>query len=209
MSDVVLGLLAVLVGALLCFRGYAALRLVIAVWGAFTGFFLGASLVASVTGEGFLASALAWGVGTVVALAFGLVAYLYYAVSVVIGMGAIGFALGTTAMVAIGVSWSWVVVLVGVAAAVLLAVVAIVRDLPLVILAVLGAMAGATTMLAGVLLLVGQLRSGDLAVAGTPEELALGWWWSAAYLALALFGLVVQLRSERLRRGTLRDAWAA
>jgi hypothetical protein len=120
--------------------------------------------------------------------------------------GAIGFALGTTAVVALGVSWSWVVALVGVAAAVMLAVVAIVGDLPLVILAVLGAMAGATTMLAGVLLLVGELRSGDLAVAGTPEELALGWWWSAAHLALALFGLVVQLRSERARRGTLRGA---
>jgi hypothetical protein len=209
MSDAVLGLLALLVGALLLFRGYAALRFVIAIWGAFTGFFLGAGIVASVTGEGFLASALAWVVGTVVALAFGLVAYLYYAVSVVIGMGAIGFALGTTAMVAIGVTWSWVIVLVGVAVAVLLAVVAIVGDLPLVILAVLGALAGASTMLAGVLLLLGDLDSRDLAVAGTPQDLELGWWWTAAYLALALAGLLVQLRSERARRGTLRDAWAA
>lgn len=209
MQDVVLGLLALLVGGLLCFRGYAALRLVIAVWGAFTGFFLGAGLVAGVTGESFLASALAWIAGAALAVVFGLVAYLYYAVSVVIGMGAIGFALGTTAMVALGVSWSWVIVLAGVAVAVLLALTAIVGDLPLVILALLGAFAGSTTILVGVMLLTGVLDSPDLAVPGTTQALHLGWWWTAAYLGLAVVGLIVQLRSVDARRGTLRQAWAA
>ena len=209
MQEVALGLLALLVGGLLCFRGYAALRVVIAVWGAFTGFFLGAGLVAGVTGEGLLASALAWVVGAALAVVFGLVAYLYYAVSVVIGMGAIGFVLGTTAMVALGVSWSWVIVLAGVAVAVLLALTAIVGDLPLVILALLGALAGSTTILAGVMLLTGVLDSPDLAVPGTTQTLELGWWWTAAYLGLAVVGLIVQLRSVEARRGTLRQAWAA
>jgi hypothetical protein len=209
MQDVVLGLLALLVGALLCFRGYAALRVVIAVWGAFTGFFLGAGLVAGVTGEGFLASALAWIVGAALAVVFGLVAYLYYAVSVVIGMGAIGFALGTTAVVALGVTWSWVIVLAGVAVAVLLALTAIVGDLPLVILALLGALAGSTTILAGVMLLTGVVDSPDFAAPGTTQALQLGWWWTAAYLGLAVVGLIVQLRSAEARRGTLRQAWAA
>jgi hypothetical protein len=209
MEDTVLGVLALLVGALLCFRGYAALRVVIAVWGGFTGFVLGAGLVAGFTGDGFLASALAWAVGMVLLVVFGLFAYLYYAVSVVLGMGAIGFALGTTAMVALGVSWSWVIVLVGVAVAVLLAVVAIAGDLPMLILAGLSALAGATTTLAGVMLLAGVLDSPDLAQGGTTGALELGWWWTAAYVVLSMFGLAAQLRSEDARRGTLRQAWGA
>ncbi len=50
------------------------------------------------------------------ALLFGLLAYLYYEVSVVLAMSAIGFALGTSLMVAIGVTWSWLIVVIGVIA---------------------------------------------------------------------------------------------
>lgn len=207
MSDVLIGLIALLVGAFLCFRGYAALRVVIAVWGALAGFLVGAGLIASVTGETFLASVLAWTVGIGVAVLFGLIAYLYYAVSVVIGMGAIGFALGTTLLVALGVTWSWVTVLGGVVAGVLLAVLAIVGDLPRVILAVIGAFAGASIALTGVLLLTGGLDGDELVDGATTQGLELGGWWYAAYLALAVVGVVVQLRDADARRGTLRDAW--
>jgi hypothetical protein len=207
--DVIIGLLAIAVGLLLCFAGYAALRAVIAVWGAFAGFFLGAGVVAAVTGEGFLASVVAWVVGLAVALVFGLIAYLYYAVSVVIGMGAIGFALGTTLMAALGVTWSWLVVLVGIVVGVLLAMLAIVGDLPLLILAILGAFAGASVTIAGVLLLVGVLDVEELAAPETTQTMELGWVWTAAYLVLGVAGLVVQLRSVEARRGTLRESWSA
>lgn len=209
MQDVLIGVLAVVVGALLCFHGYTALRLVISMWGAFAGFFLGAGLVAGVTGETLLASVLAWLVGVAVGLVFGVVAYLYYAVSVVVGMGAIGFTLGTTAMVALGVTWSWVVVLAGVAVAVLLALMAVVGDLPLLILALLSALAGASTILAGVLLVTGALSTPELAEGATTQSLDLGWWWTAAYIVLATLGLTGQLRTVEARRGTLRQAWAA
>lgn len=209
MQEVGIGLVAILIGTLLCFRGYAALRMVIAVWGAFAGFFLGAGLVSGVTGEGFLGSVLAWVVAVGVALLFGLFAYLYYAVSVVIGMGAIGFALGTTGMVALGVDWSWVIVLAGLAVGILLAVLAIVGDLPLVILAILGAFAGASTIIGGLLLVVGVIDRQDLATTETVESLALGWWWTTGYLILGIAGVAVQLRSVEARRGTLRDSWVA
>ncbi len=208
MEEFFVGAVAVVVGLLLCFSGYTALRLVIAVWGAFVGFVLGAGLVATWTGEGFLATVLGWGVGAGLALVFGLIAYLYYAVSVVIGMGAIGFSLGSTLMVALGISWTWVIVLVGLAAGVLLALLAIVGDLPMLILAILGAFAGASVTIIGVLLLVGILDRGALVSPETTATLELDWWWSAAYLVLAVAGLVAQLRSVEARRGTLREGWS-
>lgn len=116
MADALLGFVFVVVGVAFCFRGYLAMRVIIPIWGAFSGFMLGAGLVASLAGEGFLASLLGWLVGLGVAVVFGALAYLYYEISVFIAMSAIGFALGTAAMVALGVRWSWLIVLVGVVA---------------------------------------------------------------------------------------------
>jgi hypothetical protein len=207
MEDLLVGMIAVAVGGALCFRGYAALRVVISVWGALAGFVLGAGVVAGATGEGFLASALAWTAGLAVAAVFGLLAYAYYAISVLIGMGAIGFTLGATAMVALGVTWSWVVVLVGIAVGVLLATVAIAGDLPRLILALLGAFAGSSIAIAGILLLIGRIDRGDLANPETTAALDLWWGWTVAYLVLAVAGLSSQLRDVSARRGTLRDDW--
>ena len=49
MAQLVWGLLAIAVGALFCFRGYGALRTVIAIWGGFVGFTVGALLAAAAT----------------------------------------------------------------------------------------------------------------------------------------------------------------
>lgn len=205
--DVLVGLLAVAIGAMLCFVGYLALRAVISIWGAFVGFTLGAGLVANLTGEGYLDTPLGWIVALVVAVLFGAVAYLYYAVSVVIAMGAIGFVLGTTLMTALGVEWSWVVALVGLVIGVVLALIAIAADLPMVLLAVLSALAGASTILAGALLVVGSLTTDEL-TADTTRTVELGSVWYVLYLGLALAGTVVQLRSAANRSGTLRETWA-
>jgi len=59
-ADIGLGVLAIIVGIAFCFRGYVAMRLIIPLWGAFSGFILGAGLVASLAGEGFLSSLLGW-----------------------------------------------------------------------------------------------------------------------------------------------------
>lgn len=203
--DILVGLGAIAVGVLLTVRGYTALRGVIAAWGALAGLLLGASVTASVTDTALLSTWQGWLAGIVAASLLGLIAYLYYAVSVILGMAAIGFALGSAAMVALGVPWTWVIVLVGAAVGVLLAVLAIVGDLPMLLLAVLGAFAGASVTLAGVLLVIGVIdRTGV-----DPAQLELGWWWNVAYLLLAAVGVVVQLRREEARRGTLREAWSA
>ena len=63
MNDIVLGVLAILIGAVFCFRGYFAMRIIIPIWGAFAGFVLGAGLV-STGGDEFLSTALSWIVGS-------------------------------------------------------------------------------------------------------------------------------------------------
>ncbi len=208
MSDIIIGLLAVAVGALIAARGYLAMRLIIPIWGAFTGFFVGAGVVDAITGDGFLGSVLSWIVGFAVALLFALVAYLYYELSVVIAMGAIGFSIGTAAMVAIGVSWSWVIVLVGVLAGLFLAAVAIVGDLPMVLLMVLTALAGASTVVFGLMLLGGVIDLADLDSTATTQAVDDDWWWYLIAVGVVIVGIVAQLRSLTNLRTTMRQQWA-
>ena len=206
MNDIVVGLIALLTGAVFCFRGYLAMRLVIPLWGAFAGFMLGAAIASG--DAGFLSSRLGWLVGLGLAVVFGLVAYLYYEVSVVVGMMAIGFVLGTSAMVALGVSWSWLIVLGGVVLAVVLAVVAIAGDLPMVLLTVLTALAGASTMVAGLMLLFGTFDTEEFSIARTTERVADGWWWYVIYGGLVVGGVIAQFTDVDRRRESLRQSWA-
>ncbi|HEY6747236.1 MAG TPA: DUF4203 domain-containing protein [Mycobacteriales bacterium] len=209
MRDVLLGLLAITVGTLFCFRGYLTMRLVIPLWGAFSGFLLGAGLVDRFSGNGFLVSALGWLVGLALAAAFGLLAYAYYEVSVVLAMAAVGFVLGASLMIGVNVRWSWVVVLVGLLVGVALAVLAVVGQLPMLLLTVLTAVAGAGTVVAGIMLLTGSVTGDDLsseAVVSRIDDSA-GWW--VLYAVLAVVGIVLQLRYLGDVRRSVRDQWAA
>lgn len=209
MDDILLGVLALLLGAAFCFRGYLAMRVVIPMWGALMGFLLGAGATATITGDGFLRTTLAWLVGIAVGLLFGLLAYTYYEVSVVLSMALLGYALGATIAAAIGITWSWVILLSGLAVGFLLAVVALVADLPMTILTVLTAFAGSSTIVGGLMLLVGAIDLADVQPSSVATELSDSPWWFAAYLGLAVAGIVVQLRDTDRRRAGLQAAWAA
>jgi len=206
MKDVLIGLVAIVVGAMFCYRGYLAMRLIIPIWGAFAGFALGAGIVDAITGDGFLVGAAGWVTGVAVAVLFAGLAYLYYEVSVLIGMAAIGFVLGSSVMVALGVTWSWVIIIVGVAVGTLLAALAIIADLPMVLLTVLTAAAGASTVVTGLMLLTNTLSTGDLSTV-TPETIDDGWWWYATYGVLMLTGIVAQIRVIESMTASVRSAW--
>ncbi|MEI2638344.1 MAG: DUF4203 domain-containing protein [Microthrixaceae bacterium] len=208
MQDMVVGILAIAAGALFCFRGFIALRVMIPIWGTFAGFMLGAGLIAGTGDAGFLRTGLSWMVGVGFGLVFGLLAYLYYEVSIVLAMASIGFALGTSLMVALGASWSWLIILVGIAVGVLLAMVAIAGDLPGFILMLLGAMAGSSAIVTGLMLFAGAVNTEDFTSKAVTQRLKDSWWWYAIYLVLVVSGIIVQSRElDRLRLST-RTAWA-
>jgi ABC-type phosphate transport system permease subunit len=111
-------------------------------------------------------------------------------------------------MVALGVSWSWVIVLVGVLAAVFLAGIAIVGDLPMVILMVLTALAGASTVVFGLMLVVGVIDLGDLDSAATTQAVDDDWWWYAISILVAAVGIGAQFRAVESLATTMRQQWA-
>src|SRR6266566_9692553 len=65
-QDFLIGLLILLVGAAFCFVGYRFFRILIAIWGFFAGFELGASGMSALFGQGFLGTTTGWVLGFVI-----------------------------------------------------------------------------------------------------------------------------------------------
>ena len=208
MNSVLFGLVAIVAGVVFCFRGYLAFRLVIPIWGAFVGFSFGAGLVAGLGDDRFLGSAVGWVVAVATAVVFAALAYFFFEVAVAMAMGSLGFALGTTVVIALGIDWTWLVILAGVALGIALAYFAIVAELPMALLVFISATGGASAITTGLLLVTGALSTAELSDSAAVED-ATHWWWYALYFGLALAGVIVQLSAMTERRASLRESWAA
>lgn len=206
MEDIVVGLVALVAGSVFCFSGYRAFRLIIPLWGAFTGFAAGAGAISALTGDALLAKPLGWIVGLVVGMVFAALAYLYYEVAVVLTLASLGFLVGSALMTALGVGWNWLIVLVAVAVSVVFAVFALATNFPRIVLVIVSATAGATAMVAGGMLLVGALETADLTRAYVTERIEDDWWWYLGYLALVVAGILAQAAGNA--RDDVRMAWA-
>lgn len=201
MVNLLIGLLALALGVLLCFRGSALARVLLALWGAFVGFNLGGAIAAGLTDTTFLGDAWGWVAAIATAVLLALAAWWFYVLAVIIWLGSLGFSLGLALANSLG-SGDLVGFIVGLIAGVLLAVVGLALRLPAMLLAVLTALAGAWLILIAVLILIGEAPAGPAAEEITwPDQ----WWWTVLYVVLALAGIVVQGRS-RARRGG-RPQW--
>jgi hypothetical protein len=207
MKDILVGLLAVAAGLMFCFRGYLLMRIVIPVWGFFVGFALGGAIISAITDRAFLGTVLGWIVGIVIGVVFAFIAYTYYAVAVVLTMGTVGYLLGSTLMVALDVRWNWVVVAVGVVVGFVLALGAILIDLPTVVLTVVTALSGATATIGGVMLIVNRLDLADLGDDAITSQINASWGWWLAYLVLALAGVFAQVQATENVRASVRSTW--
>ena len=207
MADFVLGILAIIAGLILCFGGRLVLRLVLPIWGFFVGFGFGAGLVAGFSDEHFLGTVLGWVLGLVFALIFAALAYLYFAVAVIIAMTAVGFAVGAGLVVAIGIDWNWVAVLVGVLVGGVMAVASILSNMPMIVLTFVSSIGGALATVGGLMLVTGAMDSADFDRATIADRVSDDWWWYALFLFLALVGILSQTRDQALMRRSMRASW--
>jgi hypothetical protein len=209
MADILLGLLAIIAGGAMLLAGQFVLRFVIPIWGFFAGFAFGAGLVAGFADEHLLGSVLGWVLGLVFALLFAVLAYLYYYAAIVIAMGAFGFAIGSGLVVALGISWNWLAVLVGVAVGLVVGLVSIFANMPMIVLVVFGSFAGAVGVVGGLMLVVGSLNSADFSRGDFTDTVSNSWVWSLLLLALAVGGILIQASQRALMRQHIQEVWYA
>jgi hypothetical protein len=209
MADIILGILAIIAGVAMLTAGQFVLRLVIPIWGFFAGFAFGAGLVSAFADEHFLGTVLGWVLGLVFALIFAILAYIYYYVAIVLAMGAAGFAIGSGIVVAIGIDWNWVAVLVGLAVGILVGLVSVFANIPMVMLVVIGSIAGAVGVTGGLMLLVGSLDTADFSRGDFTDTVSNSFIWWLLFVVLAIGGIVVQLMQRALVRQNVHDVWYA
>ena len=209
MADILLGILAIIAGIAMLVAGQFVLRLMIPIWGFFAGFAFGAGLVADFADERFLGTALGWVLGLVFALVFAILAYLYYYVAIVIAMGAAGFAIGSGIVVALGIDWNWVAVLVGLVLGILVGLVSVFADIPMVMLVVIGSIAGAVGVVGGLMLLFGSLNTADFSRGDFTDTVSNNFLWWLLFVVLVIGGVVIQIRQRAIMRQSVREVWYA
>ena len=197
METFLIGLLALVVGAAFCLAGYRFLLFLLPIWGFFAGFSIGASAIVALFGGGFLSTTSSWLVGIVVGLICAVLSYLFYYAAVVVLGAAVGYLLGTGFMALLGFQPGFLTFIVGVVVAAILGAAVVLVNAPKLLLIVLSALGGAATLVAGLLLILGQIPLGALRYGMLGAVLRESWFWSLVWIAAACIGLVVQWESTQ------------
>jgi len=195
-QDFLIGALVLLVGAVFCFVGYRFFRILIVIWGFFVGFNLGTAAMTSLFNNAFLGTTTGIVLGLVIGLVFAALAYFFYYFAVVLLGASAGYTLGSGLIGAIGLNNpGFVAVIVGVVLAVVFAFLILVLNLPKLLIMVFTALGGAVAMLAGLLILFGQVKVAYLQYGDAVALVKASWFWSIVALALAVVGFLAQWRT--------------
>jgi hypothetical protein len=196
-QTVLVSLLLILMGLALCFAGYRFFVILLPIWGFFAGFQFGATIFTNIFGEGFLSTVISWVIGLLVAIFAAVLAYLFYAVAVVLLAGFVGYQLGIGIMTWIGFKEGFVTFLVGLIFALGIAALAIFLRLPKLLIIIFSAFAGAGAILAGFFLALGRISIESLRFGEVGAILRDNWLWGLLYLAIAAIGFYFQWRTTQ------------
>lgn len=207
LATITLALLAVLLGLAFCFAGYRFFLVMLPIWGFFGGFWIGAYAISLILGSGFLATTTGLVVGFVVGIIGAVLSYLFYTVGVLIIAGAFGAALGSGIMSALGFDPGLITTIVAIISGLVAAGLTLVLNIQKYVIITISAMAGALLVILSGMLLFGQVTVADLQSGGNfVQPIFQGsWFWGLVWLALAIAGVVLQIRANRTYTFTRED----
>jgi hypothetical protein len=202
-------LLAILVGIGLSFFGYAAFRIILPILGFLVGLWLGMDLVNNFMGNyPLLGVSLGLVVGFILGGVFAAIAYFVYSLAVVIFGVSLGYALGAGIMLMLGMSDGFLTFLVGAIAAVGMAVLFMATNMPKVYIMALTAFAGASALIAGVLVLFGQIPPSQLGLAVVDPYIANSLFWLIVWMVVGFLGFFVQYRMVQVAESMVPESYS-
>ena len=207
MQDVIVALFALGIGVLFCFYGYNVMRILFPLWGLVAGYWFGARMVELITGDGIMSTALGIAVGIICGLVAAVLAYLYYAVSIILFMGVVGYWIGTGLLKLIGIDHGVVSSLIGLALAVVLIIASIFVNMPKYVLLLLTAFAGAALMIAAVLLVARVINLETLQDGAVTAVASQSWIWKLLWVGIGVFGLLTQSVNTHQQELTWAAEW--
>lgn len=201
-------LIGLLFGLAVVFFGYRMFLILLPIWGFFFGLGLGAHTVQLIFGTEFLATITSWVVGFLVGLIFAVLSYLFYIVGVAILSASAGYWLAVSILGAIGLGYNFIVWVIGIIAAVILAYVVLRFNLQKYAIIVITAAGGTAAIILTLLAAFGQVSLAD--IAGNPVMAAMShsFLWTIFFIVVAVAGIVVQLRANRSYEVESYNRWA-
>jgi len=189
------GLIGILFGLVLCFAGYRLFIVLLPIWGFIFGLLFGVQTIQVLLGDAFLGTVTSWVVGLIVGAIFAVLSYLFYFLAVAIIGGSLGYALAVGLLQLIGVDMGWLVWIIGVVAAVALAIVTIVFNLQKWVVIAATAILGAGIMIETVVFMFYPAAK----VLENPVKAALdqSWVLVVVFLIFAILGIIGQVMSTR------------
>jgi hypothetical protein len=196
-EGILLGLVALAVGAAFTFYGFRWFLILLPLWGFVVGFAAGAQLIGLLFNEGFLATITGWVVGFVFGIGFALISYLWYWAAIVLLAGGVGYEIGLGLMGLVNIH-GWLAVAIGLILAVVFVVAAIALHVPRLMIVVFTAIGGAAIMTGGILLMIGTIPPGSLTDGVLGAVLLTNALWGLVFVVLAVAGAFYQLKMQVL-----------
>jgi Domain of unknown function (DUF4203) len=187
-----IALISLAIGLVACFFGYRLFRAVLPIFGFVLGAIVGAQAVNLLFGDGILSTVLSIITAVVVGIVFGLLAYFFWALGIILAVGGMGFAIGAALLPAFGLDADFLSWVIGLLVGLGFAAAALVLRLPRAIVVAVTALWGAGSTLAGVLLLLNQIEPDQLGYGAVDAVVSQSFIWLVGLLALAVVGAVFQ-----------------
>jgi hypothetical protein len=212
METVLAVLFAAILGVAFLLWGYRIFLVMLPIWGFFAGFWLGAAGISLFLGQGFLATVTGWVAGFLLGVIAAVLSYLFYGVFVIVIAALAGGVIAALIMTALGITTGWIVALVAIFNAAVVAFLTIVFNLQKYVIILLTSLGGADLIVIAGMLLFGVVTLAD--VQGGANLLTPvfkeSWLAVLAWLALTIAGFIRQVRTNRsftFEREEYVEAW--
>jgi hypothetical protein len=200
--QLVMAILAVVIGLAFAFAGWRFFLLLLPLWGFVVGFSLGTEAMRSLFGDGTFATVTSWVVGLVIALVFAALSYLYYYAAIAILAGTVGYVVGASAWGLIGNEQGVIAFVIGIVVGVVVAIAALALNVPRYLVIVLTALGGAAAIIAGWFLLIGKVPADNVTWWQVGQLIKDSWFYLIVWALIAAAGILAQLRAPAIGPST-------
>ncbi|MBP7807609.1 DUF4203 domain-containing protein [Candidatus Saccharibacteria bacterium] len=207
MGELVVGLFAILVGALFCFSGNIMMRILFPFMGFFAGFSVGAGAIAAISGDGFLGTVLGWTAGLFVGLLFALLAYFFYSFAIVLAFAGLGFSITSGLLSILHMDWNWLVVILGTVVGIIFGIFAIISSMPLIVLVIATAFFGSAVIIYGLMLVLNTASLGDFSSGAVWQDIRDRFGLYLLWIGLAIAGSMSQTTRLVEESQKMRELW--
>jgi hypothetical protein len=204
--DILLSIFLIIFGLTITFMGTAVFFAVLPALGFALGFFTGAAGMHAIFGDGFLSTIGGWIAGILIGIVFAFISYFWWYAGVLLSAGSLGALIGSGLAQVFGLDDGFLYFLFGLVGFIVFMSVALVLNLPIYVIIVSTALAGANLLVIGVLLLFNRIDSEELGYGTAAAVIDESWWWTLVVLVVAIVGASFQL-SVRERLVVPQDRW--